>query len=328
MKKQQLPVLWEPSASRFALRKRAELLKEIRAFFEQRHVLEVETPLLCQHTVTDPYLSSFVCTYHQDKTRSQPYYLQTSPEYAMKRLLAAGSGSIFQICKAFRNGGEYGRHHNPEFTLLEWYRVGYDHHQLMTELDALLQLLLRAPPAHAKPYQTIYQQFLKIDPLATSVAELMAVAQENQVILNFDSASLDRTDWLQLLFSHCIEPQLDPTQPLFVYDFPTEQAALARANAADPRVAGRFELYYQGHELANGFYELNHPAEQRARFIKDQKRRRRLGLPIPVIDERLLAALVHMPECAGVAVGVDRLLMIAMQAPSIQEVLSFDLQRA
>ena len=213
---------WRPTATLTTLEQRAKILCTVRAFFDQRGVLEVETPCLSDYTVTDPYLSSLTC-----QVNAQTNYLQTSPEYFMKRLLAAGSGSIYQIAKAFR-ADEKGRLHNPEFTMLEWYRVGFDHHQLMDELDALVQKILGTAPAERLTYQSAFQQYLSIDPLAASTT----ILQDKAVVLGVADADLyeDKDDWLMLLFSQCIEPQL--LQPTLVYDFPASQSALAKISEA------------------------------------------------------------------------------------------------
>lgn len=311
--------LWQPNASLENIRLRANLLMQIRQFFAARDVLEVETPLLSQHTVTDPHIESF---------RVENYYLQTSPEYAMKRLLAAGSGCIFQICKAFRQS-ESGRSHNPEFSLLEWYRVGFDHHALMNELDDLIQLLLNTKPAARISYQQLFQSTLNINPFTMDVNDLRrSITQKQQ--LNFDVNSLDKDDCLHYLLSHLIEPSLGFEAPVFIYDFPSSQAALAKLRREKDFVVGeRFELYIKGVEIANGFHELGDSNQQRARFEYNQMYRSKHQLTIPTIDERLLAALEQgFPDCAGVAVGLDRLLMLMTESNQIQDVICFDWERA
>lgn len=308
---------WEPSATLPNLRLRAKLLSRIRQFFAARDVLEVETPLLSQYTVTDEHIESF---------KTATHYLQTSPEYAMKRLLAAGSGSIFQICKAFRHD-ESGCRHNPEFTLLEWYRTGFNHHDLMNEVDALLQLLLGAAPAQRISYQQLFLNTCAIDPLECDVRALQQCAAEHE--LNMTAPINDKDTLLQLLLSHVIEPELGFKAPLFIYDFPAAQAALARINASDPRVAERFEVYIQGFELANGFHELTDAQQQRQRFQAQQAQRQKLKRTAVAIDQRFISALAHgLPACAGVAVGLDRLLMILADTKNIDDVLTFPWQRA
>lgn len=324
---------WKPSSSPEILRKRAEILKLIRDFFAAKSVMEVETPLLCQTTVTDPFIKSIAVTYEsahpQEKLEKlSPYYLQTSPEYAMKRLLAAGSGSIYQICKTFRHG-EVGRLHNPEFTMLEWYRVGLDHHALMDEMDELLQLVLQTPCAKRYRYAELFQQYLNINPHDISLSALQNLAKIKD--LQVDSDISDCDTWLNLLLAHCIEPHLGWEAPCFIYDFPASQALLAKTQYnknENTSTASRFEVYVAGTELANGFHELQDASEQRKRFMQHLVQRQELGLETPTIDEYLLAALNHgLPDCAGVALGLDRLIMLATQSQSIADVLSFSFDR-
>ena len=326
--------LWQPSAGLEVLRLRAQWLAQLRQFFAQRQVLEVETPMLSAAAITDPNLHSFRCVYHGPGARyQQPLYLHTSPEFPMKRLLAAGSGCIYQLARVFRDG-EYGRRHNPEFTLLEWYRVGFSHHQLMDEVSELVHSLLSGWRVLAAPerisYQALFQQRLGLDPLQTSVAELRACAEQHALSIP-PGLPEDQVDpWLDLLLTHCLEPQLGQGRLCFVYDYPASQAALAQLRQAQGQapVGERFELYLDGVELANGFHELADAQEQRARFIADNQRRAALGLsPLP-LDEHFLAALPTLPECSGVALGFDRLLMRALGADSLAQVLSFDFERA
>ncbi|MBV9575811.1 MAG: EF-P lysine aminoacylase GenX [Gammaproteobacteria bacterium] len=313
---------WEPSASLANLRIRAQILKIIRDFFAARDVMEVETPLICHTSVTDTYIQSIPVLINQEKT---PYYLQTSPEYAMKRLLAAGFGAIYQISKAFRQE-EIGRWHNPEFTMLEWYRPGFNHHHLMDEMDTLLQLILQTPAAERKTYAELFQTYLQINPHQTSIAELSACAKQKQINIAAEINEIDT--WLTILMTHCIEPELGKNQPCFIYDFPASQAALARIEPGEPPVAARFEVYYQGIELANGFYELQDVNEQRKRFENNLLERKQAGLPLLKIDELFLAALHHgLPDCAGVALGIDRLIMLSTKSEHIAQVLSFDFSR-
>lgn len=257
----------------------------------------------------------------------QSLYLQTSPEYAMKRLLCAGSGPIFQICKAYRNE-EAGRNHNPEFTMLEWYRPGFDHFQLMAEMDELLTLVLDCPSADKITYQHAFEQHLGFDPLDISLSELKALAGKH----GYGDIALDEhngDNLLNLLFSQHVESKIAQDRPCFVYDFPASQAALARVSPADLRVAERFELYFKGFELANGFHELSDAGEQRRRFEQDNRKRETAELPVIAIDENLLAALESgLPDCAGVALGIDRLLMLALQKQDIAEVMAFPINHA
>jgi len=319
--------IWRPCASVEMLRKRANLIAKIREFFTERNVLEVETPLLCHATVTNPYILSIPAIVRDPQSNQDKIsYLQTSPEYAMKRLLAAGSGSIYQMCKAFRQD-ELGRIHNPEFTILEWYRLDFDHHALMDEVDDLLHLLIQCPRAERYSYAQAFQKFLSIDPHLASEKELEICAREQSEIQM--QGDLSRDGWLNLLMSHCIEPQIGKDRPAFIYDFPASQAALSRIRAENPPVASRVEVYYNGIELGNGFHELQSAEEQRARFVKDLEYRQQNNLPLVPIDEYLLSALSHgLPDCAGIAVGIDRLIMIALGAKSLEEVLSFNFSNA
>lgn len=321
---------WQPTASIENLRLRAETLTKIRAFFAARVVLEVETPLLCPATVTDVHLQSFVTTYQPGgNLPTETLYLQTSPEFAMKRLLAAGSGAIFQICKAFRNDGESGRIHNPEFTMLEWYRPGFSHHDLMNEVDELLQTILNTQPAERLSYAEVFKQHADLDPHQSSVTELKRtvhnLAGPELAAYNFE----DRDTWLHLLMTHVIEPKIGHKKPTFIYDFPISQAALARIRHEDPPVAERFEVYFDGVELANGFHELTDAKEQQQRFENDLLKREKLDYPSVPIDCAFLAALQHgLPQCAGVALGIDRLIMLAAKTHSLDDVISFPLLRA
>ena len=304
---------------------RAEILKKIRTFFDERGILEVETPLLSKSTITDPNLHSIEAFYTEPGSKTNTkLYLQTSPEFAMKRLLAAGSGSIYQICKAFRNE-ECGKFHNPEFTMLEWYHVGFNHHDLMDEMDSFLNWTINADKAERLSYLNVFQKFLNINPHTASLDNLKNCAVKNNLEL---SSSLekeqDRDVWLNLLLTNLIEPYLgNNNQPTFIYDYPATQAALAQIRNDDIKIAERFEVYINGIEIANGFHELKNANEQRLRFEKDLETRKKLGLPTVPIDENLLTALEYgLPDCAGVALGIDRLLMIALNANSINEVIT------
>lgn len=321
---------WQPTATLHNLHLRAAILQKIRSFFAERNVLEVETPLLSHATATDLHLHSFKTEYYPAaNTPSQTLYLQTSPEFAMKRLLAAGSGSIFQICKAFRNEGESGRLHNPEFTLLEWYRVGFDHHTLMDEMDTLLQSILNRAPAKRITYAELFQNYAGIDPHTTANNEIKTRALELGLTEIAGIQNDDRDTWLQLLMTHFIEPQLPINQATFIYDFPATQAALARIRPGNPSVAERFEVYVGSIELANGFHELTDVQEQRQRFLNDNKQRKESGCPEAPIDQHLLAALnAGLPNCAGVALGIDRLILLAAQAQALAEVISFSVANA
>lgn len=302
------------------MRERAALYSDIREFFRRRDVLEVETPLLCSSGVTDPALEPLLV--ERGDSLTGPRYLQTSPEYAMKRLLAAGSGPIYQIARAFRDG-EAGSRHNPEFSLLEWYRPGFDHHQLMVEVAELVQTCLGQRAVRYHAYRELFLDILDLDPFAATLEELQARAARE---IDVGAMSGDRDMWLDLLMSHLVEPQLSGQGLCFVYDYPPSQASLARiVEDGNVPVGQRFELYVDGMELANGYCELCDAQEQRARFEADNRRRREYGLPQRPLDERLLAALQHgLPDCSGVALGLDRLLMLRTGATDIREVLAFD----
>ncbi len=308
-------VQWQPQASPDALARRAAILADIRSFFAERNVLEVETPLLATATATDIHIQSFPVT-----TSGNDYFLQTSPEFAMKRLLASGSGSIYQVCKAFRLE-EAGRLHNPEFTLLEWYRTGFSLEQLMDEVEQLLNSIVQCGDIPRVSYRELFQGELDIDPHQASLAQLQALSDEH---LEVQGSNLDSTDFMQLLLAQKIEPVMPPY--CFVYDFPVAQASLAavQEDASGQPVARRFELIAVGMELANGYFELTDAAEQRRRFEADNAARLERGLrPYPV-DEKLLAALeAGLPSCSGVALGIDRLVMLACGHKEIGDVQAF-----
>lgn len=319
---------WQPTAPLANLQARAKLLADIRRFFQQAGVLEVETPACSFHATTDPALESFRLDYNGPGAEGRPLYLHTSPEFPMKRLLAAGCGAIYQICRVFRNG-ERGRLHNPEFSLLEWYRPGFDHHRLMEEVAALVNAVLPVPrPVEGFSYGEVFQHHLGLDPHHLTDDELRNVARAN-IEGAADLALEGRDAWLDLLLTHCIEPHLGRGHLCFIYDYPASQASLARVRLDDPPVAERFELYMEGMELANGFRELADAKEQRRRFENDLERRRCDGLAEMPLDEQLLTALeAGLPDCAGVALGLDRLLMQVVGARRIDEVLAFPLERA
>ncbi len=326
------PSDWRPSAPLDTLQQRARLLQKLRAFFIDRGVLEVETPCLSAAATTDPQLHSLSTQYiGPGAHRGRTLHLHTSPEFPMKRLLAAGSGPIFQLCKVFRDG-EAGRLHNPEFTLLEWYRPDYDHRQLMTEVAELVtQVLENRVPLGATEWLTYEDAFLRHtgqNPLTASGAQWAACARQHGIAATgLDPDALD--GWRDLLLTHLIEPHLGQGRLTFLYDYPASQAALARLRPDKPAVAERFELYLHGVELANGFHELGDAGEQRRRFEADLARRKTLGLAFMPPDERLLAALDHgLPACAGVALGVDRLVMLALGAHRLADVMAFPIERA
>ncbi len=310
---------WQPTASIEALKKRACIISRIRDFFSSRDVLEVETPLLANAGVTDPHIENLELTY-----QNQVVSLQTSPEYHMKRLLCAGMPSIYQITKAFRNE-PYGRRHNVEFTLLEWYRLGFSLVELMDEMDALLSVVIDAPKAHRISYQNLFKRQLDICPMTSTVTELKEVAAHHE--LNLEGDLVTRDEWLDLLMAVLIEPNLGFEAPLFVYDYPKSQASLARVEG---EIAKRFEVYVNGFELANGFDELTSYGEQTLRFNTDNDKRQALGLHQKAIDERFLSALKEggLPNCSGVALGIDRLLMSALNVTDIKEVMAFNFHNA
>lgn len=320
---------WQPSAPLEAIKARGVLLAAIRDYFREAGVLEVETPACSAFAVTDPALCSLTTCYTGPGAASgRELYLHTSPEFPMKRLLAAGSGPIYQICKVFRDG-EAGRIHNPEFTLLEWYRPGFNQHQLMDEVARLIQAVLPSSgPVHRVSYAELFQSHLGIDPHNSSAGQLRLCAIEQQ-IPGADSLALTTADaWLDLLLTHCIEPRLERGL-CFVYDYPATQASLAKIRPGDPAVAERFELYLDGLEIANGFHELADAVEQRSRFEQELLRRRDEGCPQVPMDEYLLQALdAGLPDCSGVALGIDRLLMQVMGVGNIDQVIAFPFARA
>jgi lysyl-tRNA synthetase class 2 len=314
---------WQPTASREALAARAKLLADIRQFFAERQVMEVDTPVLASFGVTDPHMPLFR-TEPDDSGRQ--YYLQSSPEYAMKRLLAAGYGPIYQLGKAFR-GAETGSRHNPEFTMLEWYRPGFDERQLMDEVAELIAATLAAPNAVKLSYREAFIKLLACDPHTAADGELLAYVQQR---CHYPGEDLSRDDCLNLLMAQLIEPVIAQQQPVFIYDYPASQAALAQlgVDAQGQTVARRFELYYQGMELANGYFELLDVTEQAQRMADEQAQRQALSRPAMAKDYYLLAALeAGLPSCAGVALGFDRLLMLQQQASHIEQVLAFPAHR-
>jgi len=312
---------WRPTASLSVMQLRAQLMARIRHYFAEQQVLEVETPILQQAGNTDPMIDNLQCSYGAHGVLEQGYYLQTSPEYAMKRLLAAGSGPIYQVCKVFRDG-ESGRRHSPEFTLLEWYRPGFDLYALMDEVEELVSRLMALDDGAVRiTYTDLFQHFIGVDPIQDEVTLLRNHALKFGITVSEQSD--ERDFWLDLLLSHIIEPELKTLGRLvFVYDYPATQAALAQINADG--LAERFELYLDGVELANGYYELADGDEQRRRFVNDNNRRRSLGKSQVPIDESLLMALnAGLPGSAGVALGLDRLLMCLSKTTSLEEVLTF-----
>ncbi len=318
----------EPRKRLAALQLRARLNALIRDFFAQRGVIEAETPILSAAGHTEPNIEGF-STLFSGPAEAGPRerYLRTSPEHALKRLLAAGFGDCYELGHVFRNG-EAGRSHNPEFTMLEWYRVGWDHRRLALECAQLVRMALalarRDAAVHTVSYRDWFREGLGIDPFHASEPALRAPLAEFAI----EPAGLTRDDWLDLLITHRLQPALPRDRITLVYDFPASQCALARIRRVEPPVAERFELYLGRHELANGYHELNDAAEQRARFERDNARRRARGQREMPIDERLLAVLDALPDCAGVALGVDRLLMHMLGSDDLRDVLAFPFAEA
>ena len=314
---------WRPTASIATLEVRARMLRAAREYFAATRALEVETPTLSAAAVTDVHLASIAA-----RASRKNRYLCTSPEYPMKRLLAAGCGDIWQICRGYRDG-ESGRWHNPEFTLFEWYRLGIDHHALMNDVERLVNAIL--PPARQfdrserLTYREAVQLHAGVDAFDDALPVLLARLESAQVEVPHFIRE-DRDGCLDLIMSVLVGPQLGHDRLCFIYDYPASQAALARTRG---RVASRFEAYLDGIELANGFHELADAAEQRSRFTHDLEERTARRLPAVPVDERFLAALAHgLPECSGVALGFDRLVMCAVGAKHIDEVLAFPFDRA
>jgi len=326
---------WQSSASLLTLRQRSALLSTARDFFGSRGVVEVETPSLVQSAVTDPHLKNIALSLGS----GERLFLHTSPEFHMKRLLAGGAPDIWQLGKVFRDG-EAGSRHEPEFTLLEWYRHDYTLQQLVAETCELLMVLAEAaeqlgapatitrdPPRHWT-YAALFLETLDIDPLTATASDLRLRARS--VLRNSlsdelcDSLGSEPTLWLDLLMSHVVSQQLGNTGMAVVSGYPAILAALARLDPADPRVAERFEIFCHGIEVANGYRELNDAGEQRRRFNADRELRARLGLPDIEPDNNLLAAIEHgLPDCSGVAVGIDRVVMVLLGLRTLQEAISF-----
>jgi elongation factor P--(R)-beta-lysine ligase len=307
---------WRPTCAIPHLKKRSEMMKAIRHFFELRQYLEVETPYMAHFGVTDPHLANIEAQF-----RGQSYFLQTSPEYHMKRLLAAGSGPIFQIARVFRDD-EFGRWHNPEFTLLEWYQLGVDHYYLIAEIEALFKTLCDAPDFIHMRYQAAFEHYCQFNPLDVTHAEIHEVCDQLGYgnVLNAEE-SIDQH--LHLLMAMVVEPGIarDYDAPVVMLDFPASQASLAKTEG---KTAHRFEIYWRGVELANGFHELTDAHLQARRFEEDNQVRQQLNYPIKKVDHLLLAALEHgLPECSGVALGLDRLFALILKQDNIAQVLSF-----
>ena len=314
---------WQPGVSREILVMRAALLQTIREFMAAQGVLEVETPVLGHAAPTDPNIQSFSTVYQSpSQTDAEVLFLHTSPEFAMKRLLASGSGPVYQISRVFRNE-ESGKFHNPEFTMLEWYQPGFGCRELMNQLNDLLQRL-QLQPAETRTYEELFVSVTGINPHTADLRELQSLAQE----LGLVSRSNDRSDLLDFIFSHKVFPVPGQARPIFVTEFPACQCALARISGTEPPVAERFELFINGIEIANGYHELCDASEQRQRFEADLERRKKAGKQLNPLDEKFLQALsAGLPPCAGVSVGLDRLLMVMHGLQSIADVLPFPVDR-
>ena len=316
---------WQPTASLANLKLRAELLAKLRQFFAARGIMEVDTPALSRAGATDRHIHSF----RVEDGPQDHLYLHTSPEFPMKRLLAAGSGDIWQLCKVFRSG-EAGRMHNPEFSMLEWYRLGMDHHALMAEVAELVAALLpemRQPPEKIS-YRDAFRKHAGFDAFSAGKRECIAALTRDGRQVPAES-ELDYDGWLDMVAGDLVYPALGAGRLTFIYDYPASQAALARIRPGEPPLAERFEAFIDGVELVNGFHELADADEQRRRFVADRTYRAAQGLMDVPMDERLLAALGQgLPDCAGVALGFDRLVMIAAGARSIDEVTAFPTRSA
>lgn len=320
---------WQPSSNLEAMRLRARVYALVRGFFAERDVLEVETPVLSEAGNTEPNIDSFTTGFSGHRDAGSPQrWLRTSPEYPLKRLLAAGIGDCYELGRVFRNG-EAGGRHNPEFTMLEWYRVGWDHVRLSEETVDLVQQALALVGRRAQvvslTYRELFVQKAGVDPFVASDAQL----REPLAGVGIDGQGLTRDDWLDLLMTHSIQPHMGADTITVVHDWPASQCALAKVRDGDPPVAERFELYLGRFELANGYHELTDADEQRRRFVRDGQVRAGRAAVQPPLDERLLAALqAGMPDCAGVALGVERLLMAMVGTDRIADVLAFDFGHA
>ncbi|MGH8116479.1 MAG: EF-P lysine aminoacylase EpmA [Rhodanobacteraceae bacterium] len=317
-----------PGVRRRSIHLRARLSALIRGFFAERGVTEVETPILSVAGHTEPNIEGFTTTFTGPVVGgASERFLRTSAEYPMKRLLAAGFGDCYELGRVFRNG-EAGRSHNPEFTMLEWYRVGFDHHRLALETARLVRAALELVQRDAEVATTSYRDWflsrLHLDPFTADEAALREPLRD----FSIDPEGLRRDDWLDLLVTHRLQPALSKDAITVVYDFPASQCSLARIRASHPPVAERFELYLGQRELANGYHELNDAAEQRTRFLRENALRATRGQRELPLDENLLASLDALPDCAGVALGIDRLLMCLLGSDDIADVLAFPFAEA
>ncbi|HEX4414299.1 MAG TPA: EF-P lysine aminoacylase EpmA [Lacipirellulaceae bacterium] len=312
---------FQPTASTTVLAQRAKLLDSLRTFFDDQRFIEVETPLVASEIIPELHIDPMQLA---DGT-----FLQSSPELHMKRLLAAGAESIYQVTRSFRSG-ERGALHNPEFTIVEWYRVGDDMRAGIDRLDALLQSLLGTPPAICTSYGQAFERALQFCPYTASIDQMAAAAEKAGLQLAEGVDPTDRDSWLNFLLAMRVEPNLGRDRPEIIYHYPGSQASLAKIVRSENghRVAERFEIYYRGIELANGFHELGNADELRSRFEKVNVDRAADGRQILPMPERFLAAMQQMPDCTGVALGFDRLAMLAHGATSIDDVVAFPQERA
>lgn len=318
---------WRPSASNYTLIKRAAILYKIRSFFYNNNVMEVETPILSRFETTDIYIKSFQTNYIDfSKNKKIKLWLVTSPEYHMKRLLSSNIGSIYQISHSFRNE-ERGFYHNPEFSMLEWYQIDCDMHCMIKAVDVFLKHVLNYTISDKISYQEVFIKYLDIDPLSSKKNVLLKKFKELKIMNLIDSQN-DSNKLLEILFMVGIEPYIGKTNPIFIYHFPQKQAALSSINIQDNRVCNRFEVFFKGIELGNGFEELTDSSEQRKRFEDDNKFHLKNSKKIRCIDNLFLNALSYgLPQCSGIAIGIDRLIMIALNAKTIDEVIAFPIER-
>jgi lysyl-tRNA synthetase class 2 len=320
-----------PLANLEVLRQRAEIMRRVRRFFDDRNFFEIETPVLSHDVLVDRYLNPIGISKKDVTGRSgdadEMLWLQTSPEFGMKRVLAAGAEAIYQICKSFRQG-ETGDRHNPEFTMLEWYRSGDDMQTGMELLSEFVEVILKKSRTRKMTYREAFRWFTDIDPFEATLEDLETAARKNGVSID-EHRGANRDGWLNLILSEVVEPQLGLESPVIVYDWPESQAALATVRPGSPPVAERFEVYVDGVELANGYHELLDAEELVKRNSINNQHRVKDGSHLLPEESRLLDAMRHgIPGCAGVALGVDRLVMLALGASSIREIVAFPIERA